>query len=81
MHKAKYNIKRRYKLTMQAHRDFLKRHRYRCGICKTTDDICIDHDHKTDELRGLLCRRCNLALGIFKDDVKLLRAALAYLAR
>ena len=46
----------------------------RCAICQvpmrgsgnSIDSVCADHDHKTGQTRGLLCRRCNLNLGIFE---------------
>lgn len=38
-----------------------------------------DHDHRTGEWRGLLCSRCNSAIGLFSDNVGLLKAAIAYL--
>jgi hypothetical protein len=42
---------------------------------------CIDHDHRTGQVRGLLCSTCNIALGAAKDDVRLLRAMIEYLSR
>ena len=39
----------------------------------------IDHDHKTDEVRGLLCRHCNQGLGHFMDSTTYLRNAAGYL--
>jgi hypothetical protein len=55
-----------------------------CLICRKPDPkgrLCIDHDHDTMKVRGLLCRNCNLALGNFKDDPLLLERAALYLQR
>jgi len=38
-----------------------------------------DHDHKTGEWRGLLCNRCNHAIGMFRDNVHLMQSAINYL--
>ena len=52
-----------------------------CGIHHTllTKKLYVDHNHDTGELRGLLCNKCNLGLGIFGDDVSLLQKATDYL--
>lgn len=61
-----------------------------CAICGSTEGglnrertgpikLAKDHCHKTGEWRGLLCRNCNLGLGLFKDDVELLLRAAEYL--
>lgn len=52
-----------------------------CEICKTKDDLVIDHCHTTKEVRGILCRTCNMALGLFKDNKKNLRSAIEYAER
>lgn len=42
-------------------------------------DICIDHDHKTNLVRGLLCKLCNSGLGFFRDKPDFLKRAIFYL--
>jgi hypothetical protein len=71
---------RRYGLSLADYRALQKRQGNACAICrKVTRVLCIDHCHVTGRVRGLLCRRCNSALGFYADDQRLLRAALAYL--
>ncbi len=41
--------------------------------------MSVDHDHATGKNRGLLCTNCNKVLGHAKDDVTILRRAIAYL--
>jgi hypothetical protein len=56
----------------------------KCGICNTEirdKALSVDHDHKTGELRGLLCNSCNLGLGHFKDSPHILRKAINYLLK
>ena len=55
-----------------------------CALRKRPDDrlnLARDHFHKTGAWRGLLCGRCNKALGLFRDDPELLRAAAEYVER
>lgn len=53
-----------------------------CPICLeyiSLKDSAIDHNHITNEFRGLLCKQCNRALGMFKDDPEILERAMVYL--
>jgi hypothetical protein len=61
-----------------------------CAICKREErtrdsssnnlrSLAVDHCHDTGNVRGLLCRACNLALGFFEDNPKFLTTAIQYL--
>jgi len=70
----------RYGLTLAQYRVLQARQGNACAICrKVARVLCIDHCHVTGRVRGLLCPKCNCALGFCGDDPRLLRAALAYL--
>lgn len=56
----------------------------RCWICGLAQEdnkmaLCVDHNHTTGKVRGLLCQVCNKALGNFKDSIELLERAITYL--
>jgi hypothetical protein len=54
-----------------------------CYICKescsTGFRLAVDHDHNSGQIRGLLCKNCNTALGLFRHDIELLKRAISYL--
>ncbi len=55
-----------------------------CAICgvhytETASALAIDHDHKTGQVRGLLCLQCNLGIGGLQDNIDLLASAASYL--
>ena len=52
-----------------------------CKICKDKGDVFIDHNHETGIRRGMLCARCNLALGQIDDDIGWLADAFYYLEK
>ena len=40
----------------------------RCLLCDKGGNLCVDHNHRTGKVRGLLCKRCNMILGIAEAD-------------
>lgn len=52
-----------------------------CGILASElkKSLCFDHDHMTGKFRGWLCTRCNVALGMVRDNPNVLRALIDYL--
>lgn len=64
----------------QIYADLFERQNGLCGICANPmQRPLLDHCHKTMQVRGLLCSRCNVGLGQFQDDEKLLAKALNYI--
>jgi len=63
----------------------LKEQKDTCAICTNTLEhrnntkFCIDHNHTTGKVRGLLCSNCNTALGLLKDNTSNLNNAIQYL--
>ena len=55
----------------------------RCAICdkffEKIKDAYVDHNHKTDKTRSLLCNKCNLGIGFFNDNPELLKNTREYL--
>jgi len=55
---------------------------WKCAICgKESDKWCLDHEHDTEMVRGVLCIPCNVGLGCFLDDPEILQDAIFYLMK
>lgn len=50
-----------------------------CPICKRMQEMILDHNHTTGKARGFICTRCNTLLGMAKDSIRILQAAIQYL--
>lgn len=84
--KATLNLRN---LTPELYDSMLKSQEFGCAICKSKighfthkgepAHLAVDHNHKTEEVRGLLCGKCNRGLGWFNDNPELLRSAALYL--
>jgi len=81
-------LKRDFSLSFEDYKKMLLAQNGVCAICDCPETstykgklrhLSVDHDHKTGQIRGLLCNDCNSALGFFKDDIQVLRKAAKYL--
>jgi hypothetical protein len=89
--RAKSDRKRSYGMSEDEYRKRLAAQDNKCYLCgkpetqmsngKDIDDLSVDHDHTTGKIRKLLCSKCNLGLGLFKDNVEIMRRAAEYLRR
>jgi hypothetical protein len=73
---------RKYKITIAEYERIGEAQGWRCGICGEGfggKRLCVDHDHSTGTVRGLLCNHCNLSLGHLRDSPERCRAAAEYL--
>ena len=83
----KYKYKVRYGITIEDFDKLLEKQNGLCAICQSPPSDCnrgnhtlhVDHDHTTGEVRGLLCFRCNRAIGLFGENISNIDAASAYL--
>lgn len=84
LYKSRY--KNVYDIDEDKYQKMIKEHDNKCAICGNGPEIlgkalCVDHDHETGEIRGLLCTSCNSAIGFLKDDPLLILEAYNYLLR
>jgi formylmethanofuran dehydrogenase subunit E len=52
-----------------------------CALCKKVKKLTVDHNHKTNQVRSLLCHRCNMTLGYLNEDEDFIWDILEYLKR
>jgi len=75
----------RYGITSEAFAKMEQEQNHQCKICGATSaqnadrDWSIDHDHQTGKVRGLLCFKCNILLGMVGDQISILESAIKYL--
>ena len=78
-----------YGLTVEEYQQMLESQGFVCSICESPETVtdikgnlkslCVDHNHSTGKVRGLLCDSCNRGLGFLKDSRQVLSNALIYL--
>lgn len=75
------HYKKKYGLTWEEVLKMAEEQGGDCLICRNPlgDDPCVDHDHETGAVRGILCRLCNTGLGMFRDKPEVASRAVEYL--
>lgn len=82
----------KYRLTRDVYDSIVKTQEGRCAICSVVFDLSdepgtkeekarrphVDHDHQTGMIRGLLCTRCNVGIGMLGDDPDRMLVAVKY---
>lgn len=77
--KRKWNYMTRYGLSEKEVGELLDKQCGKCAICGAEPKrVCVDHDHSTGKVRGILCHRCNILIGGW-DDSEWKKKALEYL--
>lgn len=76
-----------YGLTTEEYDKLLKKQGGVCAICgryrreSRYGRLCVDHNHSTGEVRGLVCSLCNIAIGAVQEDLATLRKMIVYLSK
>jgi hypothetical protein len=81
-HKNTYRYAK-YGITKEQFDELFKNQNGKCPICTIDlkEEIHIDHDHLTGQVRGVLCGKCNKGLGQFNDNIESLTNAIKYLSK
>lgn len=79
-----YNLRDKFGMTIEEYDALFLKQGNACAICSKGKkengyNLPVDHCHKTNKVRGILCHRCNMGLGYFQDDIELLQKALKYI--
>jgi hypothetical protein len=79
-------LKRQYGITLIEYNQMFTDQNGNCSICNKNrsefkTDLCVDHCHETNKVRGLLCHKCNLVIGNAFEDKKILSNAIEYLIK
>lgn len=69
-------------MSLEEYEDILISQNNGCAICGNNNGnrvMFVDHDHSNGKIRGLLCTRCNCAIGLFEDDAEKMAKAIKYI--
>lgn len=84
-YQRKYDLKKMYGINPEGYQTLLIAQNGVCAICSQKDSggkrLSVDHNHATSKVRGLLCYKCNFAVGLLNDEVIRAKSLLDYLIR
>jgi hypothetical protein len=86
LYKVKAHLKAKYDMTLEDYERMFLRQAGVCAICERpgrrrggAGPLEVDHDHRTGDVRGLLCGSCNVAIGLLRDAHGVVDRAARYL--
>lgn len=79
------DLMRKYRMSISDYNLMLKQQENKCSICKKqfkkSKDAYVDHSHRTNKIRDILCRNCNTALGHVYENEEILKSMIQYLKK
>lgn len=85
------SLLRNYQISIEEYKRLYEDQNGLCAACSkpetsktrlgTTRLLCVDHNHKTNKVRGLLCSNCNTAIGLINEDLTILDNIKSYLTQ
>ncbi len=79
------HLEYKYNMTHEDYEAMLEQQDHKCAVCGISEvhaensRLCVDHDHNTGQVRGLLCKKCNQAIGLLQDNPDFCESAGRYL--
>jgi hypothetical protein len=77
LQKTRY-VEKNYGISLQEYNKIMES-AVGCEICEDTEELVYDHCHKTGDFRGVLCSKCNRAIGLLGDDLESIIKVMNYL--
>ena len=78
-HYRNNRLKREYGITLEQYKQMIMNQNECCAICKNKRPLRVDHHHSRKNVRGLLCDKCNMALGLLDENMTVAENLLSYL--
>ena len=82
---ANATLRRKYGITIEQYERMFVRQNGVCAICSRMSlngrTLDVDHNHNTGQVRGLLCPKCNMAMGLLGENIDIFKKTIAYLEK